>query len=191
MRPARHPACRTPAAVRRRSANGVCGLFSRPHWRWIAAAAFLLGGAPAAAQQQGRCQVADPPFQTTAANRVPGKELREWLPGKKIYVERRGAQRVNRYGFSFRSDGSVSFSCTTANGRPCGRFNADSPAARDIGVWKLEGDVLVVTRTQFAQDGRGEGRVTIHRDGGRYAAARGGGPHLCLPGPLIIEQSGS
>lgn len=174
-----------------RRAKGVCRIPRRRRAHWIAAALFLLGGVPAAAQQQGRCQVADPPFQATSANRMTGKELREWLPGKRIVAERQGAQRVNRYSFLFRSDGSVLFSCVSANGRPCVRYNSDSPAARDIGVWKLEGDVLVLTRTQFSQDGRSEGRVTFHRDGGRIAAARGGGPHLCLPGLLIIEQGGS
>lgn len=148
--------------------------------------------AAANASAQGRCQAGQPPFATTAANRMKGAELRDWLPGKRIVAERLNSsgKRVNRRVYEFRADGSILITCTGPRGEPCTRFNPSSGVSRDVGVWKIDGDALVLNRTQFAEDGRSEARVTLHRQGSVYAAAPAGGPHFCLPGLIVVEHGG-
>ena len=47
---------------------------------------------------------------------------------------------------------------------PCRGFNRGNPQApdRDVGVWQIETDQLVLQRTRFSAEGRDEGRFTLH-----------------------------
>ncbi len=145
----------------------------------------------AQAQNRGGCAVGRPPFATTPANQIGGAELKALLPGARLIAMRLDSNRnETRYGFEFRADGSLVFTCHTLSGSTCTNFNPANPSARgrDIGVWRIESDVVVVQRTRFAEAGRQDGRVTLHRQGNVYAGARTVGPHFCLPGLVMLER---
>ena len=156
--------------------------------RLLTAAAILACCTPAEAQQnRAGCLVPDAPFELTPANRVNGTQLRALLSGKRVVAQRRNnSSPSSRYGFEFRADGSLVFTCQVLNGEPCGFFTPGG-SGRDIGVWRIEGDQLVLQRTRFAAQGRIDGRVTLHRQGNVYAGGRTSAPHFCLAGPLVVE----
>lgn len=149
----------------------------------------LLAFATSAEAQQARasCRIAESPFDLTLANQIKGGQLRAFLSGKRLVAQRLDNDGAStRYGFEFRPDGSLVFTCHNVNRQPCFNFTPGG-AARDIGVWRVEGDVLVLQRTRFAAQGRADGRVTFHRQGGIYVGGRTNAPHFCLAGPLLVE----
>jgi hypothetical protein len=158
--------------------------------RLVVAAVLLAGSAAAGAQQRsgGGCRAGEPPFELTPANQIKGAELRTLLPGKRLFAERQmnDRKRANRFGFEFRADGSLVFTCRGAGGQACPQFTPGT-GGRDVGVWRIEGDQIVLQRTRFAEQGRVDGRVTLHRKGGTYAGGRTSAPHFCLPGLIIVE----
>jgi len=164
---------------------------------WMLALALLAWSHEPYAQadrDRRRCLASDPPFATSLANQIKGPEISRMLADKSIVALRRsvggGAPELEgRFGFAFRADGSVLFTCQTHRGpgapwEPCRAFNPDTAGSRDVGVWRVEGDVLIVQRTRF---GESEARVTLHRQGNVYAFARLTTAHLCLPGPITVQ----
>jgi hypothetical protein len=156
---------------------------------WIVPAALVFACVAKAETQQVRagCLPAETAFELTPANQMKGAELRAFLPGKHVTAERRNTDgKSSRYGFEFRADGSLVFDCRNMSGQPCRNFTPGA-GARDIGVWRIDGDQVVLQRTRFAAQGRKDGRVTFHRQGGVYAGGRTSAPHFCLAGPILLE----
>ena len=162
----------------------------RRRYLGLALAGLALAAAPAHAQPQARCKPRPPPFTTNAANQIKGEALRRRLTGKTMALMRPalrpGVQL--QFRFEFRVDGSVVMTCRLrrgagGQGRPCGAFGPEGSGGRDVGVWRIESDQVVIQRTRFAGQ---EGRIALHAHGSLLAVRRIAGA-VCLPGTVTLE----
>ncbi|HEY7610652.1 MAG TPA: hypothetical protein VIF14_15590 [Alphaproteobacteria bacterium] len=149
------------------------------------------------AEQQAACIPEAPPFAAAPANQLKGEALSGPIAAKTLVVVRKQsgpAARTIRLHFQFRADGSALIRCEVhlregALWRPCPRFNPGSPNAadRDVGIWRIEADQLLLQRVRFSAEGRDEGRFTFHGANGVIGIRRESGPHFCLPGVAKFE----
>ena len=56
-----------------------------------------------------------------------------------------------------------------------------------MGVWRVDGDRLVIQRTRSAAEGREEGTFSLHKRDGVVVARSLSGPRFCLPGIVKFE----
>lgn len=182
------------AAFAPRIARGRIDRTAAQGGRWcllgLALAVLALAAAPAHAQQRARCKPLPPPFATNAANQIKGEALQRRLTGKTMTLTRPAIRPgvQTQFRFEFRADGSIVMTCRLrrgagGEGRPCGAFGPSGSGGRDVGVWRVEGDQVVIQRTRFAGQ---EGRITLHAEGNLLAVRRIAGA-VCLPGAVTLE----
>ena len=154
-----------------------------------AAFALLLSG-PVQAQSgdQNPCDLADPPYPLTEANRLDERRLAERFAGKTFVVQRRLLQNLpppKKRSFErvmtyyFRPDGSLRTTCQHrrqpgSDLKPCEGFGPSASRsaenATDIATWRIDGGRMCWHRSKnerelcfFVHEADGRGYVRLDR----------------------------
>jgi hypothetical protein len=162
----------------------------------VAMSCALAGSAAAQERRRAPCREAPAPFALSADNQIKGSALHDRLAGKTLVFTRpatgpRGGPGEMQFRIEFRGDGSTVLGCRRRRANesawsPCQQFGPEGGQTgdRDVGVWRLEGDQLVLQRTRFGIE---ESRVTLHAAQGAALAVRRISGAPCMPGPVMLE----